>query len=106
MDSVSQKQIEEASPHNQVAFLSSWDLPRHFEVDVISRYVDSLPILHTAHYISLDLRLGWRPSEEWEFSVVGQNLLEAHRREFTDIVSNAQVTEVNRGVFAQATWRR
>jgi iron complex outermembrane receptor protein len=104
-NSFAQIQIEEASPHNQVAFLSSWDLPRHLEFDLISRYVDDVPIVNVARYISLDVRLGWRPNEEWEFSIVGQNLLEEHRREFVDHDSDSQPTEVNRGVYAQATWR-
>ena len=76
--------IEDSSPHNQVALMSSWDLTKTLELDVISRYVDNVPFVDASHYISMDVRLGWRPSEEWEFSIVGQNLLEEHRREFSD----------------------
>jgi len=97
------REIKEGdSPHNQIYLRSSWDLPHDFEFDLMTRYVDSLPNRNVGSYISLDLRLGYQ-IENWEFAVVGQGLLDPHRREFRvqDIVG----TEADRAVFAQVTWR-
>ena len=51
----------------------------------------------------MDARLGWRPNDQWEFSIVGQNLLQAHHLEF--VSQTTIVSEVNRGVYGQAIWR-
>ncbi len=95
---------EGESPHNQAFLQSSWDLPGDLEFDLMGRYVDNLPALNVSNYITLDLRLGYRPNESWEFSVVGQNLLEEHHQEFSS--QDPVHSEVDRGVYAQAIWRR
>ena len=97
---------EDRSPRNQAFLMSSLDLGRGVEFDVMGRYVDILPNVNANAYISLDSRLGWRPNEEWEFSVVGQNLLERHHVEFAPTLVLTTPTEVPRGVYAQVVWRR
>ncbi len=97
---------ERMTPRNQAWLMISRDLPRGWEVDVLGRYVDTVPGADARNYISLDLRLGWRPVDRWEFSVVGQNLLDSHRGEFLYNFVNAQPTEVRRGVYAQVVFRR
>lgn len=87
---------------------SSWDLPGDVEFDIIGRYVDRL--LNTEldgsttrinSYLNVDVRLGWRPTENLELSVVGQNLIESRRTEFTrNRVGGSEATPVPRGVYA------
>jgi iron complex outermembrane recepter protein len=96
---------EATSPHNQAYLMSSWDLPRNFEVDLMGRYVDNLAEIDVSHYISMDVRLGWRPNDNWELSVVGQNLLEPEHKEFNDVEAIVLSTEMRRAVFAQAVVR-
>jgi len=96
---------EKASPQNQIQLRSLLDLPHGVELDAWIRWVDNLGDLHEPNstrapsYWSLDLRLGWRPTDGVDVSVVGQNLLEAHHLEFPD------GTEVPRGVYGKLTWR-
>ncbi len=97
---------EGASPQHQVYLRSSWDLGRHVEFDLMARYVDDLPALDVPAYLSMDLRLGWRPTKQWELAVVGQNLLERSHREYNaELMSRAQATAVERGVYGTITWR-
>lgn len=70
----------------------------------MGRYVDSLVSLDVNPYISLDARLGYRLNDRWEFSLVGQNLLDGHHREFREDFVNDS-TEVPRGVYFQGVWR-
>jgi iron complex outermembrane receptor protein len=97
---------EERSPHNQAFLMSSWDLPRGIECDVLARYVDVVPNVNAPNYIAMDVRLGWRPSQAWEFSVVGQNLLEEHHVEFAPTLVQTTPTEMSRSIYAHAIWRR
>jgi iron complex outermembrane recepter protein len=92
-------------PHNQVYLRSSWDLREDMDFDLMARYIDSLPELHVPSYISMDLRLAWRPRKHLELAAVGQNLLQTHHLEYTDSAT-AGATEVVRGVYGTLTWRR
>jgi iron complex outermembrane receptor protein len=91
------------SPRNQAFLMSSWDLPRRFEFDLMGRYVDRRPEIDVPSYISLDARLGCQPTANLELSVVGQNLLDRDRLEFVDFL--AAPTAVPRGIYGQAVWR-
>jgi iron complex outermembrane receptor protein len=105
LDGAGNLNYDGTTPINQAYLMSSWDLPRKFEADVMARYVDSLPggNINIPSYTSLDARLGWRPNDAWEFSIIGQNLLEPHHMEFAGLTTVPSA--VNRGVFAQVVWR-
>jgi iron complex outermembrane recepter protein len=95
-------------PCNQVYLRSAWDLRDDVEFDLMARYVDDLPTLDVPSYITMDLRLAWRPQKQLEMAVVGQNLLQAYHWEFAgnSLNSPTYATEVPRGVYGTLTWRR
>jgi iron complex outermembrane receptor protein len=100
-----EKDIEGRSPHHQFTLRSSFDLPQHLQLDGILRYVDSLPGIGVARYYVLDLRLGWNPYKDLEFSIVGQNLLSRRHAEFTpSALVQTQPTQVESGVYGKVTW--
>ncbi len=97
---------ERESPHHQLALRSAMNFPRHIQLDTIFRYVDSLPGFNVPSYITIDLRLAWQPSPNWEVSLVGQNLLEDGHREFGDVATVRQsASEVPRGFYGKLTCR-
>lgn len=96
---------EGQSPQNQVYLQSSHDLSHNIDFDVIGRYVGSMPAIGIPSYISLDMRLAWRPSENLELAIVGQSLLDSHREEYRSEFFGIDNTEVQRGVYGMATWR-
>src|SRR6185369_150656 len=91
-------QAAEGDTHHQVVLRSLMDLPHHLQLDCTGRYVDRLPNLHIDSYVSLDVRLGWRPARNIELAIVGQNLLEDHHQEFKPSIIQIQKTEVERAV--------
>jgi len=91
------------SPKSSAYLMSSWDLPRNVELDVMPRFVQQLPDLNVPSYVTMDARLAWKPNEHWECSVVGQNLLQSHHLEFVGPFTI--VSEVNRGVYGQVIFR-
>ena len=84
---------------------SSMDLPHNLSLDGTLRYVDTLPALHISSYVSLDVRLGWRPVKNLELAVVGQNLLHEQHAEFGPSFISTQRAEIERGVYGKITWR-
>jgi iron complex outermembrane recepter protein len=98
---------QSTDPHNQVYLRSAWDLREDWEFDLMARYVDSLVEIGVPAYITMDLRLAWRPRKHLELAVVGQNLLQAYHQEFATIVASPELsTDVPRGVYGTLTWRR
>ena len=91
-------------PHHQFLVQSMINLPANLEFDSVLRYVDNLnqrgPTVPS--YVSLDLRLGWRPTPGWEFAIVGQNLLDNQHPEFG---AAATRQEIPRSVFGKITWK-
>jgi iron complex outermembrane receptor protein len=101
---INQGRGEGNDPHHQFLIHSMVSLPANLEFDSVLRYVDNLnqrgPVVPS--YLTLDLRLGWQPTSNWEFAIVGQNLLERRHAEFG---APATRQEIPRGVYAKATWK-
>ncbi len=93
------------TPAQQVYFRNSVDLPNHWEIDAVLRYVDRLPAFDVSDYLTMDVRVGWRPREHIEFALVGQNLLQPHHDEFRPTFVSTSPTAVQRGVYGKMTWR-
>ena len=96
---------ERQSPRHEVALRSRLDVTRNVEFDASYRFVDSLPALGIAAYHSMDLRLAWRPRQNLEISLVGQNLLNNAQPEFLTGFVAATPKEIERSIYAKVTWR-
>ena len=95
----------------QQMFNMQWffDLPLGFEFDASVYYVDGLegttPVLvadNVEQYVRLDLRLGYKPCDWLELSLVGQNLTDRRHYEYDDF-TGGRSTQVPRTGYAKAT---
>ena len=91
-------------PQHQFLIQSMINLPANLELDSVLRYVDNLnqrgPLVPS--YVSLDLRLGWRPIANLEVAIVGQNLLDKRHPEFG---APATRQEIPRSIYGKLTWQ-
>ena len=88
---------EGQTPHNELYVHSTIDLGRHWELDLIGRYVDTLPNFGVSKYIVGNVRLAWHPNKNLELSVVGRNLGNGKFYEFgNDNIFGTVATEVFR----------
>ena len=85
-------------PRHQFVLQSILDLPAHFQLDVTTRYVDSLPDPHIPSYLTFGVRLAWQ-YKNLELSVVGQNLWDNRHPEF------GFEQQVPRSIYGRMTWR-
>ena len=88
-------------PANQFLIQSSMNLPAHFQVDVVGRYVDTLANPHVPSYISFDARLAWWWKDSLEISIAGQNLWDNQHPEFGPAATRE---EIPRSVFGKVAW--
>lgn len=102
---MSSENAEGESPHHQISLRSSMDLPHDIELDLWTRYVDSLPSQDIGSYITLDIRLGWELRKDIELSICGQNLLDGQHPEFEPEIVQTTPTEVERSVYGKITFK-
>jgi len=98
------KSILGSSPHHQVVLRSSLDLPGSLEFSQTYRYVSDLPAQLVASYGTADVRLSWHRIQHFEFSLVGQNLLQPHHAE--DRGDPGTLVGIKRNVYGAITWRK
>ncbi|HET7818385.1 MAG TPA: TonB-dependent receptor, partial [Bacteroidia bacterium] len=60
---------ESNDPEHQIMLQSTVDLPYHFQLGTVVRYVDKLPKPAVPYYIGLDVRLSWELGKFLELSV-------------------------------------
>jgi len=100
--------IKDSSPQKQAAVRSSMSLSNRQQFDLWLRYVGSLGTGTTAiavpSYTTLDLRYAWRPTRDFELSIVGQNLLDHSHPEFIPSLLPSQTIEIQRGGYVKAKW--
>lgn len=73
--------FSDGNPQNQFSLRSSFDVSDNVELDMWFRYVDKLAAASTkpvANYLSVNLRLAYKPIRNLELSLVGNNLIENH----------------------------
>jgi iron complex outermembrane receptor protein len=92
-----------SSPHHQFVIQSLFNFPKKFEFDATYRFVSALPAQLVNSYGTADLRLGWHPVPSWEFSIVGQNLLQPRHAEFGSDVDT--IVGIKRSAYAKITLR-
>jgi len=93
-------------PAHQMQAHSYLDLPFHLQWDADAYFVGAIAAQQVPAYTRLDTRLGWRPARRIEFSINGQNLLQARHPEFFSVLEGAtQVLEIPRSVFGEIVWR-
>jgi iron complex outermembrane receptor protein len=93
------------NPIHQASLRSLIDLGCGWEFDLWPRYVDNLTDQSIESYVSLDARLGWRPTNAVEFSLVGQNLLDSRRKETVPELLPLTATQVERAAYGKLTLR-
>ncbi len=93
----------DSSPSHQVQLHSHLDLPWRLELDTALYYASSYTIMdRIPAHTRVDARLGWRPFDQLEISLVGQNLFDPGHEEAGPPLYRAP-TVIPRSIFIKAT---
>jgi iron complex outermembrane recepter protein len=107
-DEFNKGDAEGDSPRHQFSLRSGLDLGKKVQCDLWLRGVDRLSYIDGTSipgYLTLDARLAWKPLPKLELALVGQNLLQRRHPEFNPEFINTFPSDVQRGVYAKATWK-
>ncbi len=90
-------------PAHQIGLNSKMNLPYDLQFDTYAYYMDEVPEVMTDRRVRLDLRLGWTPTENFDVSLVGQNLLYDEEPEWGSQLTFAS-GRPGRSAYLKLTW--
>ncbi len=105
VDSTNIENYEHSAPQHQGSLQSTWQLPFDLAFNTSVYYTGRIKSGAVNDFTRLDLKLAWKPTEQFELSIAGQNLLDVQHKEFTSIMSDSFNTEVPRSVYAKIITR-
>ncbi len=98
------------SPQQQFNARATFQLPHNLELTTSAYYVDQLTAVDSntasgvAEYTRFDARLAWKPMDNLEVSVIGQNLFDNTHQEFAGFAYQNS-SQVPRSVYGNVTWK-
>lgn len=96
--------LEKTSPGSQFSIRSFMALPHNVSLNLWLRYVSSLPAENTDSYWDGDVRVSWKPVNNLEISLVGQNLLHDSHKEMEQTAYLSFATERERSAYLKLSW--
>ncbi len=91
-------------PAHQLGLNSKMNLPLNLQFDSFVYYTDEIPNQFADSRWRVDLRLGWTPTENFDLSLVGQNLLYDEELEWSGDLGFGGGSLPGRGAYLKLTW--
>jgi len=105
---INRNDLAGGAPRHQGSIRSGFDLGKQVEMDFWLRAVDRVAYIDQTSipgYITMDVRLAWKPVKQVELALVGQNLFQKRHPEYIPEFINTTASEVPRSVYGKVTWR-
>ena len=87
-----------SSPKHKANVTAYWNINDEWLLNTSLHYSGEVELFNLDEFYDLDVRLAWSPVPDFEFAVIGRNLIEDHRQEFLPVALTYVVTEVERSV--------
>ncbi|NOQ76478.1 MAG: TonB-dependent receptor [Methylococcaceae bacterium] len=91
------------APQQSTSVRSAVSVTKEIDLDLLFRHIDTYKDPDIKAYVSMDIRLAWRPIKNLELSLVGQNLLADQHLEYTN-TSFPTPVEIDRGMYGKLIW--
>jgi iron complex outermembrane recepter protein len=107
-DEINKGNAQGDTPRHQVSLRSGFDLDRQVTLDLWVRgtgRIASIDGTAIPGYVTMDVRMAWKPVKNLEFSVVGQNLFHNQHQEFIPEYINTLPSQVVRSGYGKVTWK-
>jgi iron complex outermembrane receptor protein len=93
-----------SSPQHQASVQLAVDFSKRLQLDLAYRYVSTLPAYQVPSYSTGDARFGWRLTNQFELSLIGENLLQPSHPEFGG--DPGPLIGIKRSAYARLTWSK
>ena len=96
--------LETVTAEHNMSLMSRHNLSDSWELDLWLRYQDNVQGVSIPSFVTADIRVAKRVGD-FEFAIVGQNLLDSQHPEYLDGFTGIVTTEVPRSVYGQVSWQ-
>ncbi len=96
--------FETLTAEHNMSLMSRHNLADNWELDLWLRYQDNVQGVGVRSFVTTDIRIAKRVGD-FEFAIVGQNLLDSQHPEYVDGLTGIASTEVPRSVYGQVSWQ-
>ena len=97
---------EESTPANQFQIRSYMDITRTLEINSAIYYYDPVPQYDIPSLTRLDIGVTWRPKNNMEIRLWGQNLSDREHQEYgDDPIVAASTSEIQRCVYGSLSYK-
>jgi iron complex outermembrane receptor protein len=113
-DSIFINYVENSSPQHQVSLRSTIDFAKDWRLNLWLRYVDEIVVINSEDllggafaiddYLIFNANITWTVTENIEFTLAGQNLLEDRQIQYASEYTTPP-TAIERGFYGKVTWR-
>ncbi len=97
--------IPGSTPRHEFKLFSRLDLSETWSLDAFAWHHTAMHAIDVPAYTGVNVRLGWRPRPDWEFQLIGQDLLDARHPEFPPTYLGGVTQEVPRSVRLEISWK-
>lgn len=94
-----------ANPHHQLSLRSNYDISDRIQLNLWLRYVSGIAFYNIPSYVTMDTKLAWKPVQNVEFFLVGQNLFTQNHREYVSEFIPTTPVQIPRGIYVGARWQ-
>jgi iron complex outermembrane receptor protein len=95
---------EDTSPRNQVSVRAYYDLNEKLALNTALYWYDNVPAANVHSYFRYDIGLTWKPNENVEVSIWGQNLADDSHQEYNNALGLGNPAgEIQSGVYGKVT---
>ncbi len=91
------------APQQSTSVRSAVSMTKEIDLDLLFRHIDTYKTPDIKAYVSMDIRLAWRPVKNLELSLTAQNLLADQHLEYTN-TSFPTPVEIDRGMYGKLVW--
>ena len=98
---------ENSTPSHQFHLRNSFNIRDTIEIDQLLRYIDRIVYNQIPSYTELDIKFAYFPcnNKNLELAIIGQNLFQNEHGENVSSLFAPLQTQIERGAYAQITWR-
>ena len=96
---------DKISPRHLVSLRSNYDVSERLQLNLWLRYTNSIAFYNIPAFVTMDVKLVFRPTKNTELFLVGQNLFSQHHQEFVADSIPTIPAVIPRGMYAGAQWR-
>jgi len=98
-------ELEHDNPEHRFSLYTSVDITPTIQANMNIYYVSHLPKRQLDEYTNTDVNISWKINKNVHLSVIGKNLFDNQKPQYTPHMYDPLITEIPRSIYTQLRWQ-